>query len=234
MPKSSNLIPIKKLVNRGGKSYVTTVYVSPQEYKEHLKRNSDSSKKRHINESGHYNPERVRLHKKIITNIVSSCPKPLPGEKPTAILLLGGAASGKSTVVNKFIKPKYGVNFGTLNVDDIKESIPEYKNFIHTDVILAANRVHEESSDIGYVAKDKIINQGRNFIFDAVLGNKEKAKELIDTLRNKGYNIKLVGVNVNAEDALNRAKLRALGNGDGKGGSGRYVPDEILVKGHRG
>ena len=234
MPKSSNLIPIKKLVNRSGKSYVTTVYVSLQEYKEHLRGNSDSSKKRHINESGHYNPERVKLHKKIITNIVSSCPKPLPGEKPTAILLLGGAASGKSTVVNKFIKPKYGVNFGTLNVDDIKESIPEYKNFIHTDVILAANRVHEESSDIGYVAKDKIINQGRNFIFDAVLGNKEKAKELIDTLKKKGYNIKLVGVNVNAEDALNRAKLRALGNGDGKGGSGRYVPDEILVKGHRG
>lgn len=46
-----------------------------------------------------------------------------------------------------------------------------------------------------------------------------------------------MGVNVDAEESLDRASLRAYGNveqGGEKGGSGRMVPPGILLDGHKG
>lgn len=243
MPKSNKTIPIKKLISRLGKTFVTTVYISPEDAKK-LKKKTAVTTEDMYKKDGIYTPERTKRHTKIISNVVESCPKPAEGQKPKAILLLGGAASGKSTVVNKFVKPKMGTDFGVVNVDDVKESLPEYDKFAKEDVKTAANRVHEESSDIGKKITNQVINEGRNFIFDAVLGSPEKAKKMIKELKAKGYEVSLVGVNVNAEDALARATSRAFGDKertgkempkDGeKGGSGRYVPDKILLGGHKG
>ena len=233
MPKNSNLIPVKKLITRGGSPFVTTVWVSPEEYKA-IKSPSHKSTEEMYKVGGKYTPERKKEHKRIVTNVVNSCPKPPKGKAPIAILLLGGAASGKSTVVNKFIKPNAGTDFGTINADDIKESIPEYKSMMGHDVETAAARVHEESSEIGKAATRAVIDQKRNFIYDAVLGNPEKAKKLIADLKSKGYRISLVGVNVDAEAAVDRAESRAFGDGKGKGGSGRFVPSKILLGGHKG
>jgi predicted ABC-type ATPase len=232
-------IPLRKLVNRKGRTHVQTYWVTPEEMAAHQAANSADTKTQHTNAQGEYTPERAALHQQIISRIVRSCPKPPEGEQPECVLLLGGAASGKSTVVNAL---NLGENSGTLNADDIKDLLPEYgegagRDLRHSNVLTAAANVHEESSDIGKVALNSLIKGGRNFVYDAVLGNPKKAQELVGKLKGAGYRVRLVGVSLDTDTALSRARLRALGNreeGGSKPGNGRYVPEEILAHGHAG
>lgn len=237
MKGKEGLVPVKKMVQpKQGKPHVKTFWMKPGEHEEHKKKTSQSTEDMH-KKDGKWTAERAAQQRKTIKKVLESCPKPKPGEKPKCVLLLGGAASGKSTVVDAYVKPKMGDQFGTVNVDDVKEDIPEYEQFVKDDVGTAASRVHEESSEMGKAITTKAIEDGRNFIYDAVLGNPEKAKKMIKELRAKGYEISLVGVNVDAEESLDRASLRAYGNveqGGEKGGSGRMVPPGILLDGHKG
>lgn len=236
MKSKKGLVPIQKMVTTKSGTHVQTFWIAPEDLKKHKESTAESTEDMH-KKDGVWSAEREKLHEQIIDKVVNSCPKPPPGEKPTAVLLLGGAASGKSTVVNKYVKPKMGDQFGTINVDDVKESIPEYNKFITEDVGTAASRVHEESSDLGKAITTQVIEDGRNFIYDAVLGSPQKAKELIKKLKDKGYKVSLVGVNVDAEESLSRASLRAFGDkekGGDKPGSGRMVPADILLHGHKG
>lgn len=231
-----NLVPvIRQFYSKKGKPYLKRIWIS-QEEKEQLTQKIKNTADKY-QKNGVYVKERVKLHTKIKSEIVNSCPKPAKGEKPTCILLLGGAASGKSTVVNKFLKPKYGDKFGTLNSDDIKDKIPEFKEFRNKNVEKAASGVHRESSDIAKSTFNTIINDKRNFIYDGVLGDSNKANNIIDVLKKKGYNIKLVGVNVDVDEALGRMESRAFGRQEKFGvsfGSGRFVPKKTLIEGHKG
>jgi len=231
------LVPVKKMVQpKSGKPHVKTFWMKPGEFEEHKSKTSKSTEDMY-KKDGKWTEERGKKHAATVKKVVESCPFPPKGEKPKCVLLLGGAASGKSTVVDRFVKPEMGGNFGTVNVDDVKEDIDEYAQFVKDDVATAASRVHEESSEMGKAITSSVIQDGRNFIYDAVLGNPEKAKKMIASLKAKGYEVSLVGVNVDAEESLDRASLRAFGNveqGGDKGGSGRMVPPGILLDGHRG
>lgn len=238
--KTARTIPIKKLITRNGKQIVTTVYVNPEEHEKHKEKSSKTTKELNTDSKGNYLPERVNLHKGIVKRILLKCKKPKEGEKPLAILLLGGAASGKSTVVRDYITPKYG-DMGTLNNDDIKAELPEFndkaygKNFRHSNVETAAARVHNEGSDITKVAFNLITNDKRNFIYDGTLANEEKSKRMVNELKKKGYNVKLVGVSLETDEALRRAEIRAYGNDKiGVEATGRFVPEEILKGDHAG
>lgn len=232
-------IPLRKLVNRKGRVHVQTYWVTPEEMEAHQAANASDTKAQHTDANGQYTPERAALHKSIVQRLVFSCPKPPQGQQPECVLLLGGAASGKSTVVNAL---NLSSNSGTLNADDIKDLLPEYgegagRDLRHSNVLTAAANVHEESSDVGKVALNAIIRGGRNFVYDAVLGNPQKASELVGKLKGAGYRVRLVGVSLDTETALQRARSRALGDmeeGGSKPGNGRFVPDEILAHGHEG
>jgi hypothetical protein len=91
-------IPLRKLVNRKGRVHVQTYWVTPEEMAAHQAANSADTKTQHTDAHGVYTPERTALHKAIVQRLVFSCPKPPAGEQPECVLLLGGAASGKSTV----------------------------------------------------------------------------------------------------------------------------------------
>jgi len=232
----SHLVPLYKVVkNDKGKSYVKGFCVKPKDLTVKREKQRFNTKDANTDSFGRYKAERVVLHQRITVNIVNSCPKPKEGERPKVILLMGGAASGKSTIVKKYLEPKYGSHtFGVLNVDDIKEELPEYQKFASEDVETSANRVHEESSDIGKQVLRRIISEKRNFIYDAVLGNVQKANKIIDDLYFLGYDIELVGVTVNTEQAWERAVKRAIGENEKEDGSGRYIPEQPFFNGHRG
>jgi|GEM_PF-2288014 len=233
----AGLVPLRKVVQNKatGKSYVRLYWVKPNDLTNMRDKQRFDSKDAHTDSKGIYTSERFKKHGEIVDKLLASCPLPKAGERPKAILLMGGAASGKSTVVKKYLIPKYGEGaFGVLNADDIKEEIPEYDQYTKQDVETAASRVHEESSDISKKALKEITTQGRNFIYDAVLGNPKKAEKIINDLKALGYDVELVGVTVDTEQAWNRAVKRAFGEDDKEDGSGRYVPDGPFFEGHRG
>ena len=230
-PKNkAGLVPVKKLVKRkDGSTHTATFWVRPEEVTEGKRRNAKnkSTKFLHTDSNGKYTPKREKLHQAVITREVKKLKKPKKGEKPKVVMLLGGAASGKSTAERNYITPKYGDALGVVNVDDVKDDLPEFDRFKRENVDTAASRVHEESSDIGKQIVSQAIEGGRNFIYDAVLGKPEKAKKMIEKLRAKGYEIELVGVSLDTDEAVSRAIARA-------DRSGRMVPEDILREGHAG
>lgn len=181
----------------------------------------NDTKSTYLDEKGHYLPKRKELHTNILKTIVKGGSS---SKKPMCILLLGGGGSGKShiykTQLKRNLPPKK--NFAYLNVDEIKEVLPEYKEYqISSHPKLAASRVHEESSDIGKSILNSLINNKINFVNDAVLSDKEKTLTLINKLKEKGYDVQLVGVIANVETVLKANKNRF-------NSSKRWVAEDIL------
>lgn len=181
-------------------------------------------------EHGNYTKERQQLHNDIIKSYVDKADDPPKGEAPTCYLFGGGSASGKSSVVNPImskIAESLGVHFESVDSDAIKEKIPEYDAFKNQNTETAAFRVHDESSEVANMTVDELIKSGKCFAFDGTMKNEKKYNALIDKLKQNGYKIKIIGVDIPTEDALRRADARAAH-------TGRKVPHGIIKGAHGG
>ena len=177
-----------------------------------------------------YTPERQKLHNKIIQDIVNSANSPKNGEKPVAVLMGGGSASGKGTIRSALVIPKYqtaGISLGISDCDDIKSQLPEYEHFKNQDIESAAYRVHEESMDIAMDALDELIKNNKNLMFDGTMKSVGKYSKIIDKLHKAGYHIQIVGTDVPVDVAIQRSEQRAQQ-------TGRKVPEGIIRGSHGG
>lgn len=180
--------------------------------------------------NGEYTKSRQKLHDKIIKSILDEASSPKPGEKPVCFLFGGGSASGKSSVAKKAVKPvleELDIKVGTVDSDDIKELIPEYKKFKKQHPETGALRVHNESSDIANTAIDTLIKGGKNFIFDGTMKNFSKYEKLIKDLKKNGYEVRIISADIPVKDAIQRSDTRAKS-------TGRKVPHSIIEGSHRG
>jgi predicted kinase len=173
-------------------------------------------------ESARYTDEREKLHGEIMTKLLSPdklrVARPLPGEKPTMMILGGRGGSGKSWFAKNVYNPdKYIV----LDADAIKGMLPEFEGWNAQDV-------HEESSDILEQMIGMCIREGLNVVLDITM--KTPMTALAKTLRFKaaGYSTEAHYMHLPAQEAAKRAIGRfRTDNGDF---SGRYVPVEAILK----
>lgn len=229
--KKLNLVYVQKPVNRNGKVHMQGFWVSAEEAKD-LNKDAKSMKttKELHTKDGKYLPERHNLHRQIVDKIVEQCGKPEPGQKPVAILMGGGSASGKSTMRESKIDPllkEQNIKTGTVDADEIKKEIPEFKSLIVTNPDDGARLVHEESSDVTKLAMEEIISQGRHFVYDGTAKNPEKYKKLVKMLKDAGYEVRLYGADVPLDEAKRRSDKRAEE-------TGRKVPHDIIESSHKG
>ncbi len=193
----------------------------------------DTKTRHQIN--GEYAPERDKLHKQIINEVLSSekiaaC-TPQNGEKPQFIMFGGRGGSGKSWFTDKKWAAKDGreVMFDSdkyliLDADAIKEKIPEYEGW-------NAGEVHEESSDIMKQIKSIAMTLGLNVIIDGTMNynpNKpDKVKNEMLEAKAKGYSLEahymFNPIQKSCVNAMQRFKTK---QGDY---SGRLVPTDILL-----
>lgn len=180
--------------------------------------------------SNGYTKERLKLHNQIIQGIVNNANNPKNGEKPVAILMGGGSASGKGTIRSTMVIPRLqseGISVGISDSDDIKAQLPEYEYFKLQDVESAAYRVHQESADIAMKALDALIENNKNLMFDGTMKSIDKYKGIIDKLHKAGYYIQIVGADVPIDVAVERSEKRAKD-------TGRKVPRGIIYGSHGG
>jgi hypothetical protein len=91
-------------------------------------------------------------------------------DKPQAFLLGGGTASGKTSVGEGYLedfKEEYK-HMTLIDSDKIKEMLPEFERMKEINPMIAANYVHEESSDIVNKLIGICIDQGRSFMYDSI------------------------------------------------------------------
>ena len=174
---------------------------------------------------------RQALREKIIGQMIDHV-KPAPeGKKPTAVVMMGGTASGKSTATRRlgYADDEYV----RLDADWVKEQLPEFheaakpreKGSTATGEVTARNAalmVHEESTEaIMKVARDRAIAAKKPIIMDGTGADAYKYGAFIDHLKSQGYHVHLIMTDLDAS----KAKVRSAGRAEH---SGRHVPHHII------
>lgn len=174
---------------------------------------------------GRYSAERLAVHEAIIAETLRGHSPST--NRPEAIFMGGGSASGKSTIRNEFVK-KYsqdGWQAVVIDPDAIKSLLPEYQTLVNENAELAADVVHDESSDLGEKLFSRCLEQRLTFVYDGTMKNLEKYDRLIDQARALGYKTTAVIADVPLETALRREELRFAEEG-------RRVPREVVEATH--
>lgn len=132
-----------------------------------------------------------------------------------ATILIGAPAAGKSTVANPWARSR---SAAIVDADEAKKIIPEYRGGI------GAGAVHEESSELAEEVLARVLEDGLNVVLPKVGGSPGSIERLAATLREFGYRIEVVHVDVPADEAWRRmiGRFRA---------TGRIIPPEVMAKG---
>jgi predicted ABC-type ATPase len=167
-----------------------------------------------------YSPDRVeQVHDVYVGQQIR---QGVPVERPTATIMGGGPASGKSTVINSGdVKlPKGHV---LVNPDDAKDMIPEYRAGVAAKDFNAAAFAHEESSDMAKRLMRESLDGSYNTVLDGTGdGSFDGLSRKIASAREHGAT-RIVGeyVTLDTDEAVRRAAVRAAE-------SVRGVPEEVI------
>ncbi|PEE69044.1 zeta toxin family protein [Bacillus thuringiensis] len=179
--------------------------------------------------NGEYTIERKLLHNEIIESFLKG--QLQQEQESEAILLGGGSAAGKSSIGELVIKgyKLQKQNMIWIDPDKIKEKIPEYQDAMESKDIesmkQAAFLVHDESSDITMKLLKICMKRKLNFMYDGTMKNEVKYIKLIQQLRQAGFSIKAIIVDVPIKVALERSNMRFKV-------TGRLVPKHIIEQSH--
>lgn len=175
---------------------------------------------------GKYKTSRFnKVHKPIIQEYIDKAPLPPSDVKPICFLFGGGSASGKTTVAKSIAEPimnDNGMTLVTVDCDEIKSKIPEFELMDAEDSDTSVFRVHRESSDITNEIIDSLIENGKCFAYDGCMGDYDKYSSIIDKLREKNYDVHVIGVDIPTDLAVERASKRE-----------RKVFEPIIRKAHK-
>lgn len=166
--------------------------------------------------------ERQALHDKIAMDHLAGIVPP-SGRKPVYIFLGGGAASGKSTLVDSgriadfptTRKPDGSSPADAVLIDSdaIKQMLPDYASH-------DAAYTHNESYMIALRIAELAMERGLDIVMDGT-GITDMEKK-IDRAKKAGYTVRGVYVTSKLDTARKRAAARA----------GRSVPDHIVSRSH--
>lgn len=221
----------KVIVNKSG--HTQTVYVKAdtgQEYKppkivpgkgpwiEHAPGLPDDTQKKY-KQGGEYIPKRAKLHNAVVDLFLRKITPVPKTEKPIAVLMIGGPASGKSSIKNAVLGN--AENFVNADADEVKQFLPEYRLGVENRARDSAYMVHEESSDIGKRIRQESIDSSRNLIIDGTGSNFNSYEKQINVLMKAGYHVKMVYADCTPQIAHIRAVDRAEK-------TGRHVPPNFI------
>jgi predicted ABC-type ATPase len=170
---------------------------------------------------GDYPVARKLLHEQIIQDYLDHVEQPAKGEQPVAILMAGGTAAGKSTVLKHLMDDDMSKRFVMVDPDGIKEKLPEYQEATKASARNAAVMVHEESSGVAKDLRGRAIDQGKHVVIDGTMKDPIKYGKLIDDLKKKGYKVNVFFVDIDIDQAIHFAEKRAER-------TGRWVPPALM------
>lgn len=191
-----------------------------RDWKPKLAHLPDSTREHHSND-GAYSPERKALHEAIISRFTDHVLPVKPGGQKLAILMAGGPAAGKSTILRHIMDEEMSRQMVMVNPDDVKEHIPEYQEAVKGSARNAAVLSHDESSDVAGEIRERAIRDGKHMIIDGTMKNIAKYQKLVDRLKKEGYKIHMVMVDLDVSQAKHFAGKRAER-------TGRWVPHDML------
>jgi predicted ABC-type ATPase len=138
---------------------------------------------------GHYIKPRRQFHGKVVNWYLKRAGTPKPEGERTLYFMGGGPASLKSTLLKS---GKTGIPDGVLKIDsdEIKEFIPEYREWVETGYSGAANLTQAEAKHMTQLVTHTLLNNGNDITLDTTGdGNYKGFKERLEGLRSNGHRI---------------------------------------------
>lgn len=169
-----------------------------------------------------YTSERVKLHDAYIAEHLEG---KTPVDRPTAYVMGGGPAVGKSTAVAQggIVIPDNTVR---IDPDEAKGSLPEYQNMVRENNPEAATFVHEESSHVAKRLQSEASKGGYNTLLDGTGdGGYDAMASKVAKMREAGQRVVAHYVTVDTDTAVRRSEERAQK-------TGRYVPEAVVRATH--
>ena len=226
-PDTFNSIPLTELLNEGfyNKRKVRSILEEEALIKNHpeikkLERDANAIQRTEIlaEQRGQYSKEtgfaeawQIENNWKTVVEELSN--RTNAPKNKQAIILLGGAATGKTSYANRINQGKE--KYETIDPDIVKEH-PQFAETYQGGK--GANALHLESKAIAAKILNNVVSQGKNFIYPMVgSGGSGKMQQILSILQNKGYDINIALLEIPKSEATYRALKRSLE-------TGRYVP----------
>ncbi len=173
---------------------------------------------------GKLSDERKRVHDSIIDEFLKD--KVPSGNKPEFLMIGGGAAAGKTVMINSILEDSLS-NALLVDSDIIREKIPGYVEMLKNDVN-ATNYYYLESSALNKVMMEVARQKHLDIIYSSFgAAGLESTKKLIDKAKDKGYNAAAKYITISIEEALKRNQQRYQQSLE-KNEPARLVPDESV------
>jgi predicted ABC-type ATPase len=153
--------------------------------------------------------------------------KATPVDDPVAVMLGGGPATGKTTLI-KSGHVKVPANKVSIDSDALKGRQREYRAMVEAGDEAAAAFAHEESSYVSKRLLKEASETKRNLILDGTGDNTiEKLTQKIQDMRLGGHRVVGEYMSLDTELAIQNADIRAIK-------TGRKVDHEVIRDTHRG
>lgn len=151
-----------------------------------------------------------------------------PATKPRAVLLAGQPGAGKSNAREAALKELSEGGDGAVVVDpdDARAAHPRYPTLMRQDDRTAAALTHVEASAVAEASRDAAIAQGMNIVIDGTMKSPDKAKQLVQTLVDAGYEVDVVALCVDPAESWAGVQSRYEAQ-KAKSGYGRWVPRDV-------
>ena len=180
----------------------------------------DDSLELHLDDDGAVSLERTLLHVSILEDLLDGAVRL---EQPTFVFIAGGPAAGKGTLRRRLDLPAGAVG---IDVDEIRERLPEYERWRHERPEQAADLTHREAAQIAKRAVAAALQLGCNTVLDAVGGDdRGKFSSKVTAALERGFRVRVCYATVPVKLALKRQEQRF-------GETGRRVPDDVLRAKH--
>lgn len=170
---------------------------------------------------GMWEPARKKLHHEIIAKYFEGI-QPVPeGEQPTAALVMGLPAAGKSSFVEGH--PDLGAS-AVLDPDRIVEALPEFQLARQKKVRGGARAVYEEAAAVNDLALAEAVKRRVNFTVPGTGADLKWVQDHFLKLADQGWKVRIFMPHIMDLDEL---MIRSEARGER---SGRFVPTERLAE----
>lgn len=174
---------------------------------------SQSTQAKFSDGKGNWQPERQRLHKRILDRAMAAAAS-VPNNRQ-ALLAGGLPGAGKTTFLKSTAAKDLGITLAdylTINPDDMKEvlidepgAVPKYPGLGKNEV---ASLIHAESAYLADELMNRALAEGKNILIDRTMGAAKPVAANIKQLKDLGYEVTSIYIESTPAESLARAEYR--------------------------
>jgi len=150
---------------------------------------------------------------------------------PTVYLTAGLPGAGKSSLVESMIKETKNDKTFIANSDEMRPYHPNFDKAVKMFGSEAGAAVHKDASIFSEKSIKYAIEQKATFIIDGTMRDPKKAEELISSLQNNNYTIKITMIAVNEYESLHGVFNRYATQYEVNPATARFVDPKYIEEG---